>query len=423
MQPWGNQAVNTEKHCIVVSCYKDTPSVTVVIPAPSGSSRTFYKRKLPCPPATAFSSIEGKRLFTEALLAGTMEGFFTLIQQFNTQAEPAFCGLASLAMVLNSLEVDPRRAWKGPWRYFHEQMLDCCLPLSRVADTGVTLQEAACLARCNGARVAVAEAGSFSLEDFRAAVAAAARSERDHIVVAYSRKAFLQTGDGHFSPLGGYHEGRDLVLILDTARFKYAPHWVPVAGLYKAMQARGSQGERRGYLRVGAHPRLESVLFTLDLHGGDWRAAHQYVEETLPRLASGAGACVPEAAIAQLLAELRSLSLHAAVAAALAERPVTDGSGGSMPYLAERLVVLMLLANPTPTAQEAWLRLMDTSAAGVVAAELAFLRAQLAELPALERLEAVHNPTPCPDAAGEPKLAGTLDTFYTEIHNGSKKYP
>ena len=54
--------------------------------------------------------------------------------------------------------------------------------------------QAACLARCNGARVAVAEAGSFSLEDFRAAVAAAVRSERDHIIVAYSRKAFLQTG-------------------------------------------------------------------------------------------------------------------------------------------------------------------------------------------------------------------------------------
>ena len=40
----------------------------------------------------------------------------------------------------------------------------------------------------------VAEAGSFFLEGFRAAVAAAARSERDHIIVAYSRKAFLQTG-------------------------------------------------------------------------------------------------------------------------------------------------------------------------------------------------------------------------------------
>ena len=40
----------------------------------------------------------------------------------------------------------------------------------------------------------MAEAGSFSLEAFRAAVAAASRSEGDHIIVAYSRRAFLQTG-------------------------------------------------------------------------------------------------------------------------------------------------------------------------------------------------------------------------------------
>lgn len=36
--------------------------------------------------------------------------------------------------------------------------------------------------------------------------------------VSYTRKAFGQTGDGHFSPIGGYHGGRDLVLILDTVR-------------------------------------------------------------------------------------------------------------------------------------------------------------------------------------------------------------
>jgi hypothetical protein len=43
------------------------------------------------------------------------------------------------------------------------------------------------------------------------------------------------TGDGHFSPIGGYHKARDLVLILDTARFKYPPHWVPLPGLHAAM--------------------------------------------------------------------------------------------------------------------------------------------------------------------------------------------
>lgn len=39
--------------------------------------------------------------------------------------------------------------------------------------------------------------------------------------------------------------------------------------------------------------------------------------------------------------------------------------------------------------QAAWLQLTDTSSAGVVAAELAFLGAQLAEVPALEQLDAM----------------------------------
>lgn len=58
-----------------------------------------------------------------------------------TQDEPAYCGLASLAMVLNALAIDPKRAWKGPWRWFHEQMLDCCQPLSQVLQTGIVLDQ------------------------------------------------------------------------------------------------------------------------------------------------------------------------------------------------------------------------------------------------------------------------------------------
>ena len=37
---------------------------------------------------------------------------------------------------------------------------------------------------------------------------------------------FPSTGSGHYSPVAGYHPGQDLVLILDTARFKYPPYWL-----------------------------------------------------------------------------------------------------------------------------------------------------------------------------------------------------
>lgn len=56
-----------------------------------------------------------------------------------------------------------------------------------------------------------------------------------------------------------------MVLILDTARFKYPPHWVPLTQLYLAMAAVDSAtGKARGFIRVGANPRLDSVMFTLN---------------------------------------------------------------------------------------------------------------------------------------------------------------
>ena len=78
----------------------------------SQKSVSFHQRVLPCPPATAFSSDSGRLKFREALLAGYVEGYFLLAEQFRTQDEPAFCGLSTLVMLLNALQVDPMRVWK-----------------------------------------------------------------------------------------------------------------------------------------------------------------------------------------------------------------------------------------------------------------------------------------------------------------------
>lgn len=40
------------------------------------------------------------------------------------------------------------------------------------------------------------------------------------MIVGYNRKILGQTGTGHFSPIGGYHKGKDVALIMDVARFK-----------------------------------------------------------------------------------------------------------------------------------------------------------------------------------------------------------
>lgn len=67
--------------------------------------------------------LELQQLFIEAIHNGTMEGFYRLISYFQTQSEPAYCGLASLSMVLNALGIDPGRKWKG--NFYKLQLLHC----------------------------------------------------------------------------------------------------------------------------------------------------------------------------------------------------------------------------------------------------------------------------------------------------------
>ena len=207
------------------------------MPAPaSPDERSVYMRPLPAG-LEALASGRGRALFTEALLAGTMEGYFRLAQQFHTQADPAFCGLGSLVCALNALGIEPGRAWKGIWRWFSEELLDCCKSLEDVRRHGLTLDEVACLARCSAAAVTVQRALPTDAELFRRHLhEATTRSDGAVLIANYSRRAVGQTGDGHFSPIGGFHTGTDRVLVLDTARFKYPPHWMPVDLLFEAMQ-------------------------------------------------------------------------------------------------------------------------------------------------------------------------------------------
>ena len=200
-------------------------------------SPQFYRRVLP-PTCIAFNSAEGKQVFREALQAGYMEAYFGLASQFRTQDEPAYCGLSTLVMVLNTLGVDPQRVWKGPWRWYHEDMLDCCVPLKVASTKGITMDEFACVAACNTLSVNMVRAdGDATEEGFRDLVKSLTKATDQVLVLSYSRGVLGQTGDGHFSPLGGYHPQRDLVLVLDTARFKYPPHWVSLPLLFKAMTA------------------------------------------------------------------------------------------------------------------------------------------------------------------------------------------
>lgn len=65
-----------------------------------------------------------------------------------------------------------------------------------------------------------------------------------------------QTGDGHFSPIAGVHLGRQLGLVLDTARFKYPSYWCDLSTLYNSMQLKDSLTKKaRGFVLLSRNIR------------------------------------------------------------------------------------------------------------------------------------------------------------------------
>ncbi|KAI7851353.1 Phytochelatin synthase-domain-containing protein [Circinella umbellata] len=207
---------------------------------------TFYQRQLPTT-LVRFSSQDGKKLFRSAMEAGHAEGFFSLTGNFTTQSEPAYCGPSSLAMVLNALEVDPKARWKGNWRWYSDELLECCSSKEEMKKNGITFDKFACLAKCHS-DVVVKRGNDFTLEEFKKDVENVTTRSDVFMVISFSRKTLGQTGDGHFSPIGAYNPETQMVLVLDTARYKYPSYWCPIETLYESMKPIDKEtGRPRGY--------------------------------------------------------------------------------------------------------------------------------------------------------------------------------
>jgi len=354
-------------------------------------TNTFYRRPLP-DNAIPFSSIEGRRLFSEALASGGLDGYFRLAEQFHTQAEPTFCGLGSLVMALNALAIDPGRLWKGPWRWFGEELLDCCVPLEVVRTRGLDLDELACLARCNGADVALNRGDSSTLETWRSALAVGARGDAV-ILASYDRGALGQSGTGHFSPLGGYHREGDLVLILDVARFKYPPHWVSAERLWEAMRTVDpSTGKSRGWLTLRARVRGVGLGFSVRCDGESWRGLFDHIARAVAELEASSDLEAIIRALTPLAAHLE-VKMPGAVAhhdALELARNAIRGlpaysrvSAITGPEQAEVVTILLLASDALLTSEQRALVdavIADVETESVLAAELQNVRSQLSAL-------------------------------------------
>lgn len=119
--------------------------------------------------------------------------------------------------------------------------------------------------------------------------------------------------------------------------------------LYEAMaRADPSTGLARGYLRLAANPRPESVLFTLDIGGvNPWKPAEEWVRIVAPRVveeAAHAGAADAKALVGGLLASAPLDSISAFVAVRFASEACAQDR--CVPHSVRQLVLTELRGMP-----------------------------------------------------------------------------
>lgn len=156
------------------------------------------------------------------------------------QSNGSLCGPASLANVFRSLGQKPQSeaavlAGSGKcWTGF------CIL--------GLTLDELARLAQAKtDARVSVSR--DLTPEQFHEHLRHANDTGRRY-VVNFDRAAIFGAGVGHHSPIGGYLETEDLVLVLDVNR-DFRPWLIERSRLYAAMDTLDGES-KRGLLLIEA---------------------------------------------------------------------------------------------------------------------------------------------------------------------------
>jgi hypothetical protein len=196
----------------------------------------------------------------EALLVGAeaREAYFPLADNFVTQKNQAYCGVASMVMVLNAAGVPaPPVPEYEPYHTFTQDNLldartDGIVARETILKQGMTLDELAGVLATRPVAVSVRHAADSSLDAFRDAARDYLATPGHFVIVNYLRKAIRQEVGGHISPLAAYDADSDRFLILDVARYKYPPVWVKAADLFAAMNTPDNDngGRSRGFVLV-----------------------------------------------------------------------------------------------------------------------------------------------------------------------------
>jgi hypothetical protein len=213
--------------------------------------------------------------------------FYELVNFFQPQMNPVYCGVASSVIILNAIgakksnlvsqknleikkpfsiggEVIPFTSY-SQLTFLNEQTdkikdrkiirLENITDPNERFDPGLTLgQLENILEKVYNLKVKThyaSRVSKYQLNKFRDVIKRVFSEQDQYILANYNATAIGAKSGGHISPLVAYDQVSDSVLVLDVATHKEPWYWVKVEDFYKAMNSKDGK-KHRGYLIISA---------------------------------------------------------------------------------------------------------------------------------------------------------------------------
>jgi hypothetical protein len=189
--------------------------------------------------------------------------FFKLQEGWDAQWNQAFCAVAASAALLNSLvgltdlPMDPSY---NPYPYAtQDNMFNECTNANVihrnetfdgifVEPYGLGMDQTKEMISCHlsndswSVEAYHVDPTVISIEKMRRDLVTALMSPTSRVVINFDRSSVNQHGDGHWSPIGSYSYANDAFLVMDVAKYKYPPAWIPATMLYQSLSTLDSCG-------------------------------------------------------------------------------------------------------------------------------------------------------------------------------------
>ena len=167
--------------------------------------------------------------------------YWQLSPWFAEQINQTYCSVATAITVLNAMPikkpVDPvyaPNAYFTQSNYFTPEVIKVISPQTVLAQ-GMTRDEMTLTLMRQGVKATSIAGDSIDDKVLRTLLQKALGDDGQFVMVNYLRSAVGQAGGGHWSVLAAYDAQSDRVLILDVAKYMFAPAWVEIGTLQKAI--------------------------------------------------------------------------------------------------------------------------------------------------------------------------------------------